>query len=76
MSTTITLAECPDCGEHYVYWADLHLFRCTGCPVEERHELAEQDIYLEHNERWTLVREVRDDFPPRMLLGIQTTEEA
>lgn len=75
MSTTITIAECPDCGEHYVHWADRHLFRCTGCPVEERHELAESDIYLEHNERWTLVQEVRD-IAPRMLLGIVTTEEA
>lgn len=53
MSRSTRLAECPDCGTHYVWTGDV--FRCGGCTAPDFHELAPADIYVEHNERWRAV---------------------
>lgn len=52
---TTTLAECPDCGTHYVWIPSAAVFRCGGCKAPDFHELAPADIYVEHDERWHAV---------------------
>lgn len=52
MATTITRAECPDCGSFYVWHASEGVFRCEGCTAPDFHTLAPSDVYLEHNETW------------------------
>lgn len=54
MNETRTLAECPDCGQHYTQGQD-GLFWCPNYHPFD-HEggiLAPEDIYLEHDESWT-----------------------
>lgn len=70
MSRSTRLAECPDCGTHYVWVAD-SVFRCGGCKAPDFHELAPADIYVEHNERW---HAVKNPDGPGFVLAITTTE--
>ena len=66
MTTLRTLALCPDCGQSYLLRGDV--FVCTGCATDDRHELAAEDIYLEHDETWTTDDDGR-------LVIVQTDEE-
>jgi endogenous inhibitor of DNA gyrase (YacG/DUF329 family) len=59
MSTT--LAECPDCGTHYVWIPSAAVFRCGGCKAPDFHELAPADLaaakraFRDIAERWHAV---------------------
>lgn len=73
-TTTTTTAECPDCGHQMVWRTSLQLFACSAVCGPEGY-LAPRDVYLEHDETFTVARDHRGEWVDGAALMIVTNEE-